>query len=29
MHVFFDKRWNFLEKYNEICDKVNNITKKD
>ena len=25
---FFDKKWKFVEKYNEICEKVRNSIKK-
>ena len=28
MHVFFDKRWNFLEKYNEFVIKLAILQKK-
>ena len=29
MYIFFDKRWKYLENYNEISEKVSNSIKKE
>ena len=29
MHVLFEKRWNFFDKYNEIWKKISNIIKRE